>query len=408
MDAPDLETRLDRLMDPVESAPPTETPRRERVADWRPGVMWSGDDGTVTTVPVAGDRQPDWDDVLRVWDLDPERYAVVEPVLFNAWDALAPGGVVTRMRQWKARVILRRSVSDGGADWDRMIQEISRFRPQKRQPPPGDGTFFAVLGDWQIGKPDGDGLTGTVGRILQAISDVEGRVRDLRRIGRPLGSLYVMWPGDSIEGCVGHYATQTFGVEIDRRKQIQVARRLLRDALVRWSRLFEEVVVLAVGGNHGENRQSAGKAYTTLGDNDDLSVVEQVAEILAMNPDAFGHVRVVIPSDHLTVTAQVGPWIVGLTHGHVARDSSGTEQKLRRWYEHQAGGKRPVGDSDILVTGHYHHLRVADWGGCMWLQCPAMDGGSEWWTAMRGETSQAGLLTFASYPDRRVADLEVL
>lgn len=402
----DLGDALDRLLEPVESGSALDTPRRERSAEWRPGVAWTGDEGTVTTPPVVGDRQPDWDDVLRVWELDPERYAVVEPVLFNAWDALAPGGVVTRMRQWKARVVLRRS-ADRGPDWDRMMADIQRFRPARRQPPTGDGVFYAVLGDWQIGKPDGDGLTGTVGRVLQAVADVETRVRELRRLGRPLGSLYVLWPGDSVEGCVGHYATQTYGVEIDRRQQVKVVRRLLRDALIRWSRLFPEVVVMAVGGNHGENRQG-GKSYTTLGDNDDLAVIEQVGEVLAANPEAFGHVSIVIPSEHLTLTAQAGPWIVGLTHGHVARESGGVEQRLRRWYEKQAGGKQPIGDSDILVTGHYHHLRVADWGGCVWVQCPAMDGGSEWWTAMKGEVSQAGLLTFASYPERRVADLEVL
>jgi hypothetical protein len=73
-----------------------------------------------------------------------------------------------------------------------------------------------------------------------------------------------------------------------------------------------------------------------------------------------------------------------------------------------AGGKQSIGNSDILVTGHYHHLRQADWGGCMWLQAPSLDSGSEWWLIVSGESSEAGVLTFSVYPDRRVADLEVL
>jgi hypothetical protein len=284
---------------------------------------------------------------------------------------------------------------------------MSRFKPAKRPAPTGEGVFHVVLADWQTGKPDGDGIRGTVTRIQQAISDVEVRVRELRRIGRPLGTLFVEWTGDSVEGCVGFYDTQTFGVELDRRGQVKVARRLLRDALVRWSRLFPEVVVLVVGGNHGENRLG-GKAFTTFSDNDDIAVVEQVREMFAFNPEAFGHVKFVFASDHLTLTAQAGPWVVGLTHGHVARESGTAEAKLRRWYEQQAGGKRPIGDADILVSGHYHHMRVADWGGCLWLQAPALDGGSEWWAASKGEVSRPGVLTFASYPDRRVADLEIL
>jgi predicted phosphodiesterase len=396
---------LDRLLESVEGSPAPHADRRSRTPLWRAGVNWEGDAGIVTTSYIEGAHQPEWDQVLKEWDLDPEKYAVVEPVLFNSWDAVTKDGI-TRMRQWKAKVVLR--TASAGTDWDRCLDEIARYKPPRLDRTYGDGVFHVVLADWQSGKPDGDGTLGTVGRVLDAIGKVEHRVRELRRLKRPLGTLFVEWTGDSVEGCVGHYEMQSFGVELDRRGQVKVARRLLRDALIRWSRIFPEVVVLAVGGNHGEHRSASGKANTTIGDNDDLAIVEQVAEILAANPEAFGHVKFAIPRDHLVVTANAAGWIVGLTHGHVARESGNAEQKLRRWYERMAGGKQPIGDADILVTGHYHHLRTADWGGCMWLQAPAMDGGSEWWRLMKGEVSQSGVLTFASYPEQRVADLEVL
>ena len=402
-----IDDDLDALLTPVEGADPPVPPRRDREAVWRPGVEWVGDEGTVTTAAGPGDAHPDWDHVLAVWDLDPAKFAVVEPVLFNAWDAPGPEGAILRMRQWKAKVVRRKGDISSDIDVDALLADVLKARPG-RPAPLGDGVFHAVLGDWQVGKADGDGVRGTIARVRRGIDDVERRVRELRRAGRPLGTLMVEWTGDSVEGCVGHYPMQTFGVELDRREQAKVTRRLLRDALMRWSRLFDSVVVLAVGGNHGENRGRSGKAYTTFGDNDDLAVVEQVGEVLAANPEAFGHVRVVIPPDHLTVTAEAAGWIVGVTHGHVARDSGQAEVKLRRWYERAAGGKQPIGDADILVTGHYHHLRVADWGGAVWLQCPALDGGSEWWRLTSGESSTPGLLTFASYPERRVADLAVL
>jgi hypothetical protein len=402
-----IDDALDDLLAPVEGESANAIPRRDRDAMWRPGVEWKGDEGTLTTSAAAGDAHPDWSHVLAVWDLDPDKFAVVEPVLFNAWDAPGSEGAILRMRQWKARVVRRRGDVGPDIDVEKLLADVLKAKPAKPAPM-GEGVFHVVLGDWQIGKPDGDGLRGTVLRIQQAIIDVERRVRDLRKLGRPLGTLMVEWTGDSVEGCVGFYAMQTFGVELDRREQMKVTRRLLRDALMRWSRLFDEVIVLAVGGNHGENRGRSGKAYTSFGDNDDLAVVEQVAEILAVNPDTFGHVKIVIPPDHLTVTAMAAGWIVGVTHGHVARESGSAEAKLRRWYERAAGGKQPVGDADILVTGHYHHMRVADWGGCIWVQCPALDGGSEWWTQTRGESSMPGVLTFASYPQVRLADLMIL
>lgn len=396
-----LGDEIDALLEPVEGQEKPIQPSRTPKAEWRPGVEWSGSEGVVTTKPIEGMQQPEWKAVLSVFELDPDEYQVVEPVLFNAWHGPSADGPVL-YRQWKAKIVRRRHQTY--ADVTELIDEIRRHKPTAKRTPTGDGAFVVVLADWQIGK---DGSGGTVRRVLAAIDAVEHRVKELRRLKRPLGRLFVLWTGDSVEGCVGHYEMQTFLVELDRRSQVKVTRRLLRDALIRWSRLFDEVVVVAVGGNHGENRRES-KAFTTFGDNDDLAVVEQVAEVLAGNPEVYGHVKFVFPPDHLTMTVEVSGWILGLTHGHIARESGAAEAKLSRWYERQAGGKQPIGQADILVTGHYHHLRVADWGACTWLQAPALDSGSEWWRLSRGSDAATGVLTFAVYPDRKVADLEVL
>lgn len=364
---------------------------------WQPGVEWLGDEGTVTTDAIAGD--PSWEAILRKWDLDPNEYQIVEPVLFNTWGG--PDGL--NNRQFKARVIRR---VHSPVDYEALISAAMRKKPNKRKFG-GDATLIVVLADWQIGKADGDGLEGTIQRVLDTRTALVARVRDLRRAGRRIKDLVVLWTGDSVEGCVGHYASQTFSVELDRRDQVKVTRRLLSDSLQEWSKHFDSVLVGAVAGNHGENRKG-GKAFTGSHDNDDLAVVEQVHEILAANPDAFGHVRFMLPRDNLTLTLPVGDWIIGITHGHVTPNGAGAEGKLRTWWEKQAAGRQPIGDADILVSGHYHHLRVADWGGCVWLQAPALDGGSDWWRAIMGEHSQAGMLTFVTTPRERVTDIAVL
>jgi predicted phosphodiesterase len=397
-----IEDDLDNLL--KTSKEPLESPTtRQREGDWKAGVVWNGAEGTVTTTAIPAEEIPNWDSILRIWGLDPTKFAVVEPVLFNVWgDPLG-----TLNRQWKGKVVEIAKASN--EDLTELENEIKKHKPKVKVQALGDGAFCVVLADWQIAKPDGDGLKGTLHRILAGIDSVELRIKELRKLKRPIGRLVVLWTGDSIEGCVGHYAQQTYGIELDRRDQIKVARRLLRDALIRWSAYFPEVSVMAVAGNHGENRNSAGKSYTSLNDNDDLAVVEQVAEILEANPEAYGHIKFAIPTDKLSLTLEVAGWVLGITHGHAARASGATpEAKLRRWLEGQALGRRSVGDSDVLVSGHYHHLRVADWGGCVWLQAPAMDGGSDWWEQMKGERSQAGVLTFAMYPEKRVADLEIL
>lgn len=372
---------------------------RKRQAEWTPGVTWDGNEGQVTTAPMMGDNAPDWSGVLRVWGLDPDAFAVVEPVLFNVWGDTTG----TLNRQWKGRVV--RKIAEKH-DIDEMIKEVKKHKGRNLQPQVTGASLVVVASDWQTGKKDGDGLKGLVARWFKAIDDVESRLRELKKIGRPIDSIVVLCLGDLVEGCDGHYDIQTFTVEIDRRDQVKVARRLLRDALIRWSKLVPSVTVAAVGGNHGEHRKN-GKAFTTLNDNDDVALVESVAEIFQANPEAFGHIRFAIPKDELSLTLEVQGRIVGITHGHLARSSGGHETKIRRWIADQTLGRRKIGDCDILVTGHYHSFKLADWGGVKWIQAPALDGGSIWWEQSTGEVSEAGVLTFL-VSQAGVSDIQIL
>jgi predicted phosphodiesterase len=396
-----LDDALENLLKTTENNTTQPMESRKRSAEWTPGVSWDGNEGVVTTEPMVGDTHPDWSGVLRIWGLDPDNFAVVEPVLFNVWGN-AEGAL---NRQWKGKVI--RKGAKERADIDHLIQEIRKHKPRERKPLiEGSASLVVVAADWQVGKKDGDGLKGLVGRWLQAIDDVEARYKELKKMGRPIESITVLCLGDLVEGCDGHYDIQTFTVEVDRRDQVKIARRLLRDALIRWSKFAPEITVAAIGGNHGENRKN-GKAFTTLNDNDDVALVESVAEIFQANPEAYGHIKFAIPTDSLSLTVEAGTKIIGITHGHLARAGAGVEAKLRRWIADQTLGRNKIGDCDILVTGHYHSLKMADWGGVKWLQAPALDGGSVWWSQSTGETADVGVLTFV-VSERGITDLQLL
>lgn len=395
-----LDDALDNLLKTTEIASVQKTEPRQRQAEWTPGVTWMGDEGTITTPPVEGETHPDWSGVLRMWGLDPEHFAVVEPVLFNVWgDTL---GILNR--QWKGKVV--RKGRQETADIESLIAEIKKHKPRERKEIEGGASLVVCASDWQVGKRDGDGLKGLVGRWLQAIDDVEFRLKELKKLGRPIDSITVLCLGDLVEGCDGHYDIQTFTVEVDRRDQVKIARRLLRDALIRWSKVVPSITVAAIGGNHGENRKN-GKSFTTLGDNDDVALVESVAEIFQANPEAYGHIKFAIPTDELSLTLEVHGKIIGITHGHLARSGAGTEAKLRRWIADQTLGRQKIGDCDILVTGHYHSFKLADWGGVKWLQAPALDGGSVWWRQSTGEIADVGVLTFL-VSSQGVSDIQLL
>jgi predicted phosphodiesterase len=395
-----IDDALDNLLKTTEIASVQKTEPRQRQAEWTPGVTWMGDEGTITTPPVEGEVHPDWSGVLKMWGLDPEHFAVVEPVLFNVWgDTL---GVLNR--QWKGKVV--RKGRQETADIESLIAEIKKHKPRERKEIVGGASLVVCASDWQVGKRDGDGLKGLVGRWLQAIDDVEFRLKELKKLGRPIDSITVLCLGDLVEGCDGHYDIQTFTVEVDRRDQVKIARRLLRDALIRWSRVVPSITVAAIGGNHGENRKN-GKAFTTLGDNDDVALVESVAEIFQANPEAYGHIKFAIPTDELSLTLEVHGQIIGITHGHLARSGQGVEGKLRRWIADQTLGRQKIGDCDILVTGHYHSFKLADWGGVKWIQAPALDGGSVWWRQSTGEIADVGVLTFL-VSSQGVSDIQLL
>jgi predicted phosphodiesterase len=396
-----LDDALENLLKTTENNTTQPMESRKRSAEWTPGVSWDGNEGVVTTEAMEGDTHPDWSGVLRIWGLDPDNFAVVEPVLFNVWGNT--DGALNR--QWKGKVV--RKGAKERADIDHLIQDIRKHKPRERKPLiEGAASLVVVAADWQVGKKDGDGLKGLVGRWLQAIDDVEARYKELKKMGRPIESITVLCLGDLVEGCDGHYDIQTFTVEIDRRDQVKIARRLLRDALIRWSKFAPEITVAAIGGNHGENRKN-GKAFTTLNDNDDVALVESVAEIFQANPEAYGHIKFAIPTDSLSLTVEAGTKIIGITHGHLARAGAGVEAKLRRWIADQTLGRNKIGDCDILVTGHYHSLKMADWGGVKWLQAPALDGGSVWWSQSTGETADVGVLTFL-VSERGITDLQLL
>lgn len=362
-------------------------PKRQHPEGWEPGVTWNGNEGTITTNGMPAENAPDWSTVLKVWGLDPDKFEVVEPVLFNVWgDTL---GVLNR--QWKGKVVQK--VRGSNADVEEMIDEIKKHKFSRPSVSESGSALVVAISDLQLGKGENGGSARIVERFLAGINEVEQRWKDLRKSGVPLSRLVVVGLGDIIENCDGHYDMQAFQADLDRREQVTVARRLITKALSQWSKFAPEVLVACIPGNHGENRKG-GKAFTTFGDNDDVAVFEQVAEILGANPDAYGHVKFIIPKNDLTVTLDIYGTVVGLAHGHQARrGGSNAVGKVENWWAKQALGMQPVSDATLLLTGHYHHLALATHGARTHIQAPSLDGGSQWYKEVAGVDAPVGMLT---------------
>jgi len=198
---------------------------------------------------------------------------------------------------------------------------------------------------------------------------------------------------------------QTFSVVLDRRDQVKLVRRLLTEILVSVSKLSLPVHVAVVPGNHGENRQD-GKAFTTLGDNDDVAVVEQIAEAFQMS-DNLSHVTFSFPpKDQLSLTVEVQGFIVGLTHGHVARATGTPAAKILNWFKNMSVAREPIGDADLLFTGHYHHAICQQLVGDTWLiQGGALCDASSWFSQTAGLVSDPCLVKGTITRDQKIESL---
>jgi len=198
------------------------------------------------------------------------------------------------------------------------------------------------------------------------------------------------------------HSQQSLIVEIRKRSLVGFIKYVIEKV----SPLANEITILCVPGNHGENRKD-GKAFTTFGDNSDVAVFEQVAEILESNQEAYGHVKFLIPDEDLTVTTQVFGKVLGFAHGHQAKAGGSVEAKVEAWWKGQQHGRRPVGSADILVTGHFHHLHVKQNGERTWMQCPSLESESSWYKETSGASGNPGILTFIVNKDGWT-DLQVL
>lgn len=364
--------------------------RRSHPKGWEPHVEENGNTATAISQPTDN-KSPDEAELIRGWNLDPAQWRIVGHVNCRRWEASFPvyvdGKHAGNEKKWLYyyKANLERIDPKRDADTAALIAEIKEHKPSPRTSTSttNDRAFGICIADWQLGKNDGDGTHGIVERALRAIDAAAERQKDLRKIGRGSSDLYVFGLGDLIENCADFYEQQTFRVELNLREQINVARRLIVKALEYWSPMFDRVVVAAVGGNHGENR-SDGKSYTDFADNYDIGIFEQVSDVMSMNPATYGHVSFKIPNHDLTMTLDVCGTITGLAHGHQFKRGSSQAQKAIEWWKGQAMGSTPIGDATLLLTGHYHQLLVQRLNTRTHIQCPTLEGGSEWFHGITG------------------------
>jgi hypothetical protein len=257
-------------------------------------------------------------------------------------------------------------------------------------------SFVFAASDWQVGKDRPGGWQATAERWALAVQRAADRVKQLSRTMGAPERIVLLGLGDLGEGCKGHYPMQAFSVVLNQQEQNHAV-MLMLDHAIEAARKLAPVDVYAIGGNHGEERNDGGKAYTDFADNRDVSVFRTLS--FAYAKAGLDDVRFALPTNSLTQAIDLHGVIVGIAHGHQFAGGANAVVSAEKWWKGQMAGKFPIGHADLLVSGHRHHLIVSEaMGARTFMQSPALDGGSEWFTNLTGASSRDGVLSFVVSP----------
>ena len=360
---------------------------------WQPGLEVNEQTGLgeITHVGTDPNYRNKLDSILLDWGFDPKHYEIEGSVRASSWNVQLKGGNTETFYAFKGIVKKKKP------GHDKYFQAL--FKQAKKKPPmtkkfdAGDTAFMWFMSDWQLGKKD-YGVENTIKRYDRALQDGVNKIKDLRRLGVKIDEIYMVGMGDITEGCSPHYyESQPHSVSLSLIEQYALARSMIMKTIDTFLPHAPKLVLCGVPGNHGEmTRTSKGQVASTRLDNSDTMHLQICKEIMSANPDRYAKVEVNIPEGfHQTLIIKGKK--VSFTHGHMTGGSGNPENKIENWWKGQMYGWLPPGDAEILVTAHYHHLRMKQQGDRTWFQCPSIDASIDF-TERTGLWSHPGVLTF--------------
>ena len=331
---------------------------------WRPHLELDADGGYFVSTPRK-DEPANAEELLAEFDLSPADWTVTN-VRRSKWQ--------TYHGEWlqSFRVTLTprgRSVTPDIADLEKALKG---WKPRATKIVPGNRTAIYAIGDTQWGKDAGDGTAGTVARVRRALEASLQRHEEIKNRG--ISQIALPQLGDCIEGIVSQGGKIAGRLDLDLTSQIRVGRRVLLEWVKAFAPLTNELIIPVVPGNHDESHR---QLITDPVDSWQIEIVQQVLDICKENPN-LQHVTGRFPErDNTTLAVEMSGTMVGFAHGHQIRDAE-------KWWAGQALGETPIGSAEVLISAHYHHYSVKSLGGRLWIQTPALDGGSHWFRDRRG------------------------
>ena len=375
---------------PTPEVPITRTPAP---SGWEPGVKYDAAGAMTVTVPPSPtlSDEDSWRAAVESLGVTiPDGWTVrlvearYDPA---AWHRDAQGEDAYTAPVWRYRFQVLPAARS--INVDELLSWVGKRRRSSTAPAAELGITYAVAaGDLQIGKPDGDGTAGTIERFLDAHDESLARYKALRKRGKAGDQVALFWVGDCIEGTESQGSKLLARLDLTVTEQVRVYRRLMLAQVKDFLDAGARVRVAVVPGNHDEAKRVGDQMATVYSDSWAIEGAAAVADALEVS--GYGDsVAFAFPGrDELTITLDIDGTIVGLLHGHQTRG------KMSTWLAGQSLGRQAVGHStDLVISGHYHHLKIEQIGPVTHIQVPSLDGGSAWWRHKTGLDAPPGIVS---------------
>lgn len=355
--------------------------------DYRPGVTFDGTEGTATT-PGYESEPENFDEFLRDAGLDPEGIDVIPPVRTSRWQQQKDGELV-----WLTSYRFTFRKKSSGVDLPLLMDEARRKLKPVKLGKPNPKALVVLWSDLQVGKVD---FRGDTSSLLERVDLMQKRLVALIKDNKPEKVVFADL-GDTVENFYNaNSPQQNYSNDLSIMEQVDLATTLAYQTLKQIAAHVPDITYLSVGSNHCQFRMN-GKQIGKPTDDWGVFIGRQIARL--SEEAGFGW-KFLEPQPHDESLAHDvfgdGFHILGVAHGHQAR----RPDMMATWWRQQAFGSQPVADANVLVHGHFHHLRITELGSTprgtsrFLVMAPTMDNGSNWFRLIAGEEAVPGLATF--------------
>jgi hypothetical protein len=367
---------LPDILGSLEPAPKIPAPQT-----FRPGVEFDGNEGTATTEGLPS--QPNFDEFLRERGYPPEEYEVVGTPRTSQWQTYHGDWLTSYRFSFRKRNL--------AIDLPTLLREARKAKPIDTKPAGLERALVICPADLQVGKVGSRGNSADmIARVMKSFDAIE----KLAKQGK-YEHIFVLELGDVIES-VSNKASlnQLESNDLSPMQQVDLAASLMFDLIKRMVK-FAPVTYGSIASNHCQNRMN-GQQIGRPGLDDWGIVIAQ--QLRRLTTELEWKVNYLVPQPHDEGFAfQYGVNTVGVVHGHQVARPEGME----KWWEKQTFGNQWSAPCNLLLHGHFHHLRVTELGqhisgGSRYLvMAPTSDNGSDWFRlAGGGSDSTTGIMAF--------------